>query len=160
MKPPTPTPEQNFIERYGLHSEADGLPRIAGRIVAYLVLSEHPCSAAELAEELKISHGSVSTNTRLLERLRFIERTTVPGDRASYYRITNDPYASILIEQLERTKQLNTMVIAAKKEIAPERVQGRRRLAEMVRFNRLVIRVIEELIADWGKEQEIESNNN
>lgn len=133
------------------------MPRIAGRIVGYLMLSERPCTAAELAHELKVSHGSVSTNTRLLERIRFIERTTVPGDRASYYRVTHDPYASILIGQLERTKQMQTMVSAAKKDISPDRIEGRRRLAEMIRFNRLAIRVIEDLITDWEKEQDVEA---
>ena len=61
------TKTAGFIERMGLAFESDGLPRIAGRIFGLLLLSEDCRSLDELAAELKVSKGSVSTNARLLE---------------------------------------------------------------------------------------------
>lgn len=44
-------------------------------------------SASQLVEELQLSAGSVSTQTTALEQMGLVERTTFPGDRASYYRL-------------------------------------------------------------------------
>ena len=58
----------DFIERMGLALESDGLPRIAGRIFGLLLVSEDARSLDDLAAELRVSKGSVSTNARLLEQ--------------------------------------------------------------------------------------------
>ena len=57
----------NFIERMGVALDSDGLPRIAGRIFGLLLVSEDARSLDDLAAELRVSKGSVSTNARLLE---------------------------------------------------------------------------------------------
>ena len=41
--------KEQFVERMGLVSEADGLPRIAGRIFGYLLLTTGECSLDDLA---------------------------------------------------------------------------------------------------------------
>ena len=52
----------------GVALESDGLPRIAGRIFGLLLVSEDARSLDDLAAELRVSKGSVSTNARLLEQ--------------------------------------------------------------------------------------------
>jgi DNA-binding transcriptional regulator GbsR (MarR family) len=64
----------HFIERMGLALEADGLPRIAGRIFGLLLVSEDACSLDDLACDLKVSKASVSTNARMLEQRAVLER--------------------------------------------------------------------------------------
>src|SRR5688572_19081616 len=86
--PPMNKERQRFIERAGMLWEEDGLPRIAGRIFALSLLSEDPLSLDEIAEQLGVSKASVSTDTRLLERMGFLERITKPGDRKDYYQST------------------------------------------------------------------------
>ena len=71
----------NFIERMGVALDSDGLPRIAGRIFGLLLVSEDPRSLDDLAAELRVSKGSVSTNARLLEQRGLLER--VCRDRKS-----------------------------------------------------------------------------
>ena len=66
-----------FVDRLGLAAEAEGLPRIAGRIMAFLLADGAAHNAADLAALLHVSRGSISTNTRLLERLGIIERRVV-----------------------------------------------------------------------------------
>ncbi|HEX7238759.1 MAG TPA: hypothetical protein VF263_00725 [Longimicrobiaceae bacterium] len=46
-----PTTER-LIERMGLHFEADGMPRIAGRMLGHLVVRPDPRSLDELAGDL------------------------------------------------------------------------------------------------------------
>ena len=63
-----------FIEKFGMVAEQDGFPRIAGRMMGFLLLNEGPYTLDELAEELQISKTSASTNARLLEGHGVIER--------------------------------------------------------------------------------------
>lgn len=100
---------QDVIERMGLFFEKDGLPRIAGRVLGYLLLRPEPSSLDELAEALQVSKSSVSTDARMLERMGTVERVTIPGDRRDYYRIAaNLPHrmAAIWRERLTGTRQL------------------------------------------------------
>ncbi|TVR50301.1 MAG: hypothetical protein EA421_17320 [Gemmatimonadales bacterium] len=78
---------ERFIERMGLEAEADGLPRISGRILAFLITAEAPASLDGIAEALRVSRASVSTNCRLLEEIGAAGRVSLPGDRKDYYEL-------------------------------------------------------------------------
>jgi DNA-binding MarR family transcriptional regulator len=78
---------EQFIERMGMLSEEDGLPRIAGRIFALLLITPGSCSLDEIAESLGVSKASVSTDTRRLAQAGLIERLSRPGERRDYYQI-------------------------------------------------------------------------
>src|SRR5687767_1846148 len=84
---PTPS-ETEFIEDLGVFYEAQGMPRIGGRICGLLVLATRPLSLEEMAETLSVSRASVSTNARLLERNGTVIRVGRPGDRRDYYEIS------------------------------------------------------------------------
>ena len=68
-----------FTDRMGLLFEAEGQPRIAGRMFGYLLVSEDPRSLDQLAETLRVSKASVSTNARLLADKGMLERRLPPG---------------------------------------------------------------------------------
>ena len=78
--------EQRFVEEVGIFFEQSGLPRMAGRILGWLLISDPPHqTTSELAEVLLASKGSISTITRLLIRIGLIERTSLPGERHDYF---------------------------------------------------------------------------
>ena len=82
-----------YIEDVALFWEKQGLPRIAGRIVALLLICEPPQrSATQLAQELGVSKGSVSSMSRLLLASQTIEAVALPGDRATYFRLSPDSF--------------------------------------------------------------------
>ncbi len=85
-----------FIEQKGMEYQAEGLPRIAGRLMGLMLIEDGPFAFGGLAERLKVSRGSVSTNTRLLENLGVIERVSKPGERGDYFQLSSDPYVSLL----------------------------------------------------------------
>ena len=62
---------QQFVERSGIFFQSEGLPRIGGRIFGLLLLADQAVSIDSIAQELKVSKPSVSTNTRVLERWGF-----------------------------------------------------------------------------------------
>lgn len=85
-----------FIEQMGMMAQSDGLPRIAGKILGLMLIDTGPFSFGEIAERLEVSRGSVSTNTRLLENLRVIDRVSKMGERGDYFQLAHDPYAKLL----------------------------------------------------------------
>ena len=78
---------QQLIERVGVLSETEGLPRIAGRIFGLLLVTPGECSLDDMAETLGVSKASISTDARRLEQYGIVVRTSRPGDRRDYYAI-------------------------------------------------------------------------
>jgi DNA-binding transcriptional regulator GbsR (MarR family) len=80
--------EKHFIEDVGLLFEESGHPRMAGRILGCLLISdEQYLSTSEIADALQASKGSLSTMTRFLLQMGMIERVGLPGKRVDYFRI-------------------------------------------------------------------------
>ena len=79
--------EMHFIEDIGLFFEQMGLPRMAGRILGVLLISDPPSqSITDLSEKLKASKSSISIMSRLLVENGLIERVASPLPRRDYYR--------------------------------------------------------------------------
>jgi len=87
---------EEFIEQIGIAAQDDGMPRIAGRLMGLMIFDGEKRSFSDLAKELKVSRGSISTNARLLQQLGVIEKVGVPGDRQEYYQLGENPYQMIL----------------------------------------------------------------
>jgi hypothetical protein len=77
--------EQRFIESMGLYFERQGVPRIGGRILGLLLLAEEPVALGRIAELLRVSPASVSTNMRQFLAGGMAELASIPGDRRHYY---------------------------------------------------------------------------
>lgn len=75
----------NIIESAGRTTQGFGLGRIIGQLYALLFFSPHPMSLDDMAEGLRVSKGSVSTNIRELEKWGAVRRVWVKGDRKDYY---------------------------------------------------------------------------
>ena len=94
--------EKSFVEQFGIAFEQTGLPRMAGRILGWLVISDPPHqSADELATGLAASRGSISSTTRLLIQLGLVERLSLPGIRHDYFRLRSDAWQNIIRHGLE-----------------------------------------------------------
>lgn len=79
--------EKHFIEDIGLFFEQMGMPRMAGRILGALLISDPPAqSIIDLALKLKASKSSISIMARLLVEDGLVERVASPIPRRDYYR--------------------------------------------------------------------------
>lgn len=130
-----PTSEQSaFIERVGRWWENVSGSRTAGQIVGWLMICEpaHQ-SSAELSERLKVSTGSVSTQTRVLERIGFLDRITFPGDRATYYQLKPHVWLELMWTEQQRIEEMKSLADAAQSlipEARPDRVEELGEIAE------------------------------
>lgn len=139
----------NFIEAMGLSSQADGLPRIAGRMMAFFVIHGGPFSFAELAEKLQISRGSVSTNARILRGLGIIERIAKPGDRQDYYQLAADPYGDLLAGYVDRMNNIVEQIRSVQNALADTHPSAHQRLDEMQAFYNTAVESTQNLIEHW-----------
>src|ERR687895_1965085 len=118
-----------FVERMGLLTEADGLPRIAGRIFGFLLIQPGECSLDDMAAALGVSKASISTDTRRLEQLGLLERSSRPGDRRDYYVISRDVVPRSLEVRLERMRRFHDLLdkarsLPARSTTVRERLDG------------------------------------
>jgi DNA-binding transcriptional regulator GbsR (MarR family) len=139
----------NFIETMGLVLESEGLPRIAGRIFGLLLVSEEARSLDDLAAELEVSKGSVSTNTRLLEERGVLERVSRPSDRRDYYRVTRDLFSHTMAQRLARWQRFHETIGAARTSLPIRSPEVLQRLEEYEKAYRYMSQVIREGLARW-----------
>ncbi len=98
---PDPTPaELEFVERMAQRLAQSGLPRMAGRMWAWLMICDPPeQTAADVATHLRASRGSISGTARLLETAGLISRITKPGDRREWFRVPPSGMVSMMASQ-------------------------------------------------------------
>lgn len=123
-----------FIERMGLSAQADGLPRIAGRMLGWFILHGGPASLADLAAALEVSRASVSTNARVLRDLGVLEATARAGDRKDYYRLADRHYLPMLEGYVERMATVRDALAAAERDLPDDWRDAQTRLVDMHRF--------------------------
>ena len=139
----------HFIERMGLALEADGLPRIAGRIFGLLLVSEDARSLDDLAHELRVSKGSVSTNARMLEQRGVLERISRPGDRRDYYRVPTNLFSHTMAQRVARWQRFHEAIGAARTSLPIRSPEVLERLEEYQEAYAFMSQVITEALAQW-----------
>lgn len=96
--------EAELVEQMGQMLAAGGLPPVAGRVWAYLLICDPPQQgAADLAEALSASRGAISGAVRLLETAGLVRRSTRRGDRREYFDVPPGSIVSILNARLPVT---------------------------------------------------------
>lgn len=145
--------EKRFVEDIGLIMEEQGRPRIAGRILGWLLICEPPAqSFADLVAVLDVSKGSVSGMTRLLLEGGLIERVAVPGERQTYYQMAPDAWTRVLMWMAQRVQRLADAAEAGLdlvEEIRPGADHWR--LREMRDLYRLAARQMPRLIEEFDQ---------
>jgi DNA-binding transcriptional regulator GbsR (MarR family) len=146
----TLTPDDHrFIESLGLHFENEGIPRIGGRMIGLLILADRPLSLGRIADLLKVSPASVSTNARLFHTRALIEEISIPGDRRHYYVFSQSAWE----QQFQAA--MKTILDGAKifrgklARLGPEEKVRCQRLSDAVEFFDFFHGVIESALAQW-----------
>ena len=109
-----------------------GMPPMAGRIWAYLAICEPPeQTAAEIAERLQASRGSVSGMARLLEQIGLIRRGTKSGDRREYFSIPPDSVRRLMDIAIIRLRQTREVADAGLALVADRPAESKARLRDL-----------------------------
>lgn len=147
--------ETRFIERIGHILEQDGLTRIAGRIFGHLLLATEPQSLEDLANALQASKGSISQDTRVLERLGALERVTHAGDRRVFYQIGDRMMGRMVALRLERFEMMREAMAEGAGSTSDAKVRSR--LLEFVDFHDHLLATMREARERWcAKHDQVE----
>ena len=125
---------REFIEIMGDIAQADGHPPISGRILGLIIYDGQARSFSEIAEELKVSRGSVSENTRRLESLGVLERFREPGDRREFYRLPDDAFRRLAEGFAERAAASEARVNMVRAEVEKDNPDCAARLERLAGF--------------------------
>lgn len=123
--------EKHFIEDIGLFFEQMGLPRMAGRILGVLLISDPPAqSITDIAQALKASKSSVSIMSRLLVENGLVERVASPLPRRDYYRFKSGGWILYMRQWLGLMSALHEITERGMALLAKEPPELRERLQE------------------------------
>ncbi len=78
--------ESAFVDAMGHHMVVRGMPRMAARLWAWLIICEQPeQSASDLAEALHASRGAISAAAGYLVAVGLVRRSRRRGERREYF---------------------------------------------------------------------------
>ncbi|HEY9055967.1 MAG TPA: MarR family transcriptional regulator [Aurantimonas sp.] len=146
-----PCPEDlcraRFIDRMGDHLEAEGMPRIAGRLFGLMILEPGVVSFSDLAARLCVSRASISTNARLLESKGLIVKVQVEGERQDFFRLADRPYVNMIRGVAHRMEETQASIVAAETDLPPDAIAERQRLEQAREFFETAVASLNDLAA-------------
>lgn len=141
------TARDRFIEQSGLMVQAEGLPRIAGQILGYLIIEGGPRTLTQMTEALKISKASASTNARLLEHHGSARRVSALGQRQDAYEAVEEPGMQVLGDMASRFRANAETIAAIAAEFPDTEDTARARVMGSAAFYRKSAEFFDEWIA-------------
>lgn len=145
--------EKHFIEDFGLLFEESGHPRMAGRILGCLLISDPPyLPTTELAEILQASKGSLSTMTRFLLQMGLIERVGLPGRRRDYFQIKSGAWTQLVGHAVYELSALRKLAERGLELMGGQDSELKQRLQEAHDLFSYMEREYPLLIERWEKE--------
>ncbi len=148
--------KKRFVEEVGLLFEQTGLPRMAGRILGWLMIADPPHqTTSDLTEALLASKSSISTVTRLLIRISLIERASLPGERRDYFRIRSGAWHQLMGESLAQTTALRQLAENGLELLEGKAHLNRQWLEEMRDMYAFFEREFPALMERWEQERKM-----
>lgn len=124
--------EKLFIEEVGTLFELFSFPRMAGKILGWLLVCVPPYQTAnELIAAVGGSKGSISSMTRLLMHVGLVERIGRPGMRGSNFQVKKDSWVELLKNRFSFIKAMRELADKGLALMNDEETKYRLRLQEI-----------------------------
>lgn len=127
--------ELRLAEEIGYTFHSYGVGRMESRVLGWLLICDPPEQhAAQIAEALQASRGSISMAIRSLSLANLVERVPRLGDRRDYYQFPPDAWESVLLDQQRQTaafQQLADRGLAVLADAPAERKERLQRLNDL-----------------------------
>ena len=124
----------DFIEKIGMIAQSEGVPRIAGRVLAMLLYDGERVSFGQLATALQVSRGSISSSVRMLESQQLIKRVASAGDRQDYFQLVDSAFANMVEASAARARLAAADIEESLKETPMSETGPRARVASYAAF--------------------------
>ena len=144
----------HYAEDFGLLFEQAGGSRMLGRVLGVLLTSDPPeRSAAELADELRASRGSISQATRTLVQMGMVRRLSRPGERRDYFRVRPNPWQETTRQQMSLIGVFQEMAERGLELLDSGDREAREGLEEMRDFYAFWKRELPAVLERWDEEK-------
>jgi hypothetical protein len=143
-----------FIEEWGMFFELAGLQRMVGRVWAFLLVSDaSQVSAAELADGLQASAGSISGATRYMQTIGLVRRVRRTGERRDLFELAPGGISRI---SSQRLTSLGSATALAQRGVDAfgDHPAVRARLEEIRDFYDWMVRELPPLFERWQDERD------
>jgi len=138
-----------FVEQIAVLLEADGMPRVAGRLFGLLLVSPDARSLDELAAQIGVSKASISVNARLLEERGVVERISRQADRRDYYRIADDILERSMEQRIARWRRFHDAIAGACDSCGTADTVVRSRLGDMAEAYEHLLDAYSRALNEW-----------
>jgi DNA-binding MarR family transcriptional regulator len=147
-----------FIEGFARLMESRGIPRAAGRIFSFLQVCDPPeQTAAQIAQALGISLGTVSSMTRLLMQARWVERISRRGERQARYHSSAEMMSLTVDGVMEPTRRARQLTARGLELMADRPAGDRARLAELNAVYAFFEESLPTLLEQWHQRRQNEA---
>ncbi|OII69553.1 MULTISPECIES: GbsR/MarR family transcriptional regulator [unclassified Streptomyces] len=138
-----------FLERFAGELAQAGMPRMASRVFAALLVSETGAlTSAELAERLRISPAAVSGAVRYLTQVSMIGRERDPGSRRERYVLHEEMWYEVFTRRDQvLTRWENTLREGA--DTLGRGTPAGDRIAETAEFFAFLHQEMTQIMARW-----------
>ncbi|KAK1186108.1 MarR family transcriptional regulator [Streptomyces sp. NBS 14/10] len=143
-----------FVERFAMDMTEAGMQRMGARVLATLLVSDSgKATAAEIAQQLRISPAAVSGAVRYLSQLDLITREREPGSRRDSYRLYNEVwYEAVAHRDSLLARWTNTMRDGAR-ALGPHTPAGAR-ANKSADFYEFMQKELVDMLARWRAHEE------
>lgn len=145
-----PEEKRQFIEKIALEFEFFGIPRMGGRILGWLTISNPPYQTADqIATVIGCSKSSVSSMTQLLLQREMIEKIGIPKDRKIYYQNNRYWWADVLRIRVVGVKRGRNILEHAIAKFGDENQNVKEKLEEMLDYYKFLDKEIPLMWSHW-----------
>lgn len=142
-----------YVEGFATFWAGFGLPRMQGRVMGVLLVSDPPeRTAEELAEVLGASRGSISASTRSLVQMGIVERGGKLGDRRDYFSSRTN-WAQLMRQQIGAYAAFREIAERGLEVMADASPESRLDLEEIRSLYGYLEREMPRLISRWEEER-------
>jgi predicted transcriptional regulator len=140
----------HVVENFAGLFETYGFPRMSGRILTQLMVSEGPgLTAAELAEALQVSAAAVSTSTTYLVQVGLVEKHRLPGERRDRYHLPDDAWYLATASKNPFYGRIAEIAGDAVTAVGGARTEAGARFEQMRDFFEFLEREVPALVETW-----------
>ena len=146
--------EQQFIDRWSAILAQEGLPPVAGRLWAWLLVCEPPeQTVEEIAQAIGASRGAISGAVRMLEPSGLIIRSRRSGDRREHWRTSPDAMVHSLEAKERQTRPSLAALDTVLSALADRPADSLGRLHEARRLYSMLLAMFPALIEQFKAER-------
>ncbi len=140
-------PKKQFVEKIEAFFATQHLPRMAGRLLGWLLICDPPAQSAKaIGEALAMSKGTISTITRQLMQMGLVEKVGQIGVRGEFYRIRPQASEQILLARQAEFAQLYDLSLQGLELLKNDLPEARQRMLELNRMSGMAVEEISRLV--------------